>query len=151
MTWRDNDFRSDSSLQFVLILMMTVHPVCQWPGRVSRVSSVLGWQRPSVTFTNISKIRECHITMMSTQPPFLAPCLQSSTRSNDDPDLSLTLSNTQCCQKPAKRSPRSCVNLRSLGGIFLINSHSGVRGEHQVETAWTGLGWLLELTLLRRV
>ena len=47
--------------------------------------------QPRLEPRNINKIRECRVTMMCTQPPILAPCLQSSSRSNDDPDLCSTL------------------------------------------------------------
>ena len=89
--------------------------------------------------------------MMSTQPPFLAPCLQSSNRSNDDPDLSYNLGHSQCCQKHQKYLRRAASISELLAGKILINSHSGVRGERRAK--WRDgdslgcAGWLLELTL----
>ena len=52
--------------------------------------------------------------MMSTQPPFLAPCLQSSTRSNDDPDLSVILQNSmlpKTCKKISAELRQSEISL----------------------------------------
>ena len=57
--------------------------------------------------------------MMSTQPPFLAPCLQSSNRSNDDPDLSYLISGTL---NVAKNTKNISAELRQSLNCSLVKS-----------------------------
>ena len=49
--------------------------------------------------------------MISTQSPFLAPCLQSSNKFNLDPDLGYNLDHSMLPKTPKSSAP-SCVNLR---------------------------------------
>ena len=59
---------------------------------------------------------------------------------------------TQCCQKRQKALRRAASISDLLAGKILINSHSGVRGERRASGDSLGCsGWLLELTLERRL
>ena len=114
--------------------------------------------QPRLEPLNINKIRECRVTMMCTQPPILAPCLQSSSRSNDDPDLCSTLVKLEHSMLPKIVHPlRGGADAHSdaHAGKILISLRgqrwgAGARGErwrqpgpaHTVATHHTGAGAL---------